>query len=123
MLSTQGVAKALNVSPQTVRNYANDGVIPSQETLGGHRRFDLVDVQRALRRAKDRSFARLQADESPRLAAPSAEPIRLRGRRRRRISRASLIDASTPKTQNLEIPLIGKPGTSRFIVGDGARTR
>ena len=47
VLSTQIVAKALNVSPQTVRNYADEGLIPYQRTLKGHRPYDLADVQRA----------------------------------------------------------------------------
>lgn len=123
MFSTQTVAKALNVSPQTVRNYADEGIIPYQKTLKGHRRYDLADVERALRRAQVRSFEPLQENEAPRLSATTTEAIDRRGPARRRIARSSLAMAPTVEAQTLDIPLIGTPGTSRFVVGDGAGTR
>jgi excisionase family DNA binding protein len=33
------VAKMLGVDPKTLARWAKDGKIPSQRTLGGHRRF------------------------------------------------------------------------------------
>ena len=123
MLSTRIVAKALNVSPQTVRNYADEGLIPYRRTIKGRRRYDLADVQRALRRAQVRSFEPLQEDEAPRLAATTAEPIGRRGRARRRIAPASLAPGPTAAPRTLDIPLIGTPGTSRFIVGEDAGAR
>ena len=41
LVSTKAVARELHVSPETVRVYARNGVIPSQSTPGGHRRYDL----------------------------------------------------------------------------------
>lgn len=123
MFSTQIVAKALNVSPQTVRNYADEGIIPHQKTLKGHRRYDLADVERALRRAQVRSFEPLQENEAPRLAATTTESIGRGGPTRRRIARSSLATVPTADAPTLDIPLIGTPGTSRFVVGVGAGTR
>jgi excisionase family DNA binding protein len=37
-LSTSHVADLLHVSPKTIARWANDGRLPSQRTLGGHRR-------------------------------------------------------------------------------------
>ena len=42
------VGEALNVSPSTVQAYARNGRIPFSVTPGGHRRFDVAEVQAAL---------------------------------------------------------------------------
>lgn len=47
-VTTKKVAEALRVSPETVRAYARGGLIPSEATPGGHRRFDLDAVRTAL---------------------------------------------------------------------------
>lgn len=47
-VTTKKVAEVLRVSPETVRAYARDGLIPSEATPGGHRRFDLDAVRAAL---------------------------------------------------------------------------
>lgn len=38
-LNAQGVANILHCSPKTVSRWANEGKLPYQRTLGGHRRF------------------------------------------------------------------------------------
>lgn len=48
MVSTKAVAEALSVSERSVRMYASAGRIPFVTTPGGHRRFDLDAVLRAL---------------------------------------------------------------------------
>lgn len=40
-------ARLLGVSVAQMRRYANDGLIPVVRTLGGQRRFRLVDVEAA----------------------------------------------------------------------------
>lgn len=47
-VTTKKIAEALRVSPETVRAYARGGLIPSETTPGGHRRFDLDAVRTAL---------------------------------------------------------------------------
>ena len=47
-VSSQVVAHDLGVSERSVRAYAQAGRIPFTITPGGHRRFDLVDVRKAL---------------------------------------------------------------------------
>lgn len=48
-LTTNAVAKQLNVSPRTIQLWAESGVLPASKTVGGHRRFNPEDV-RALQR-------------------------------------------------------------------------
>jgi excisionase family DNA binding protein len=118
MLTTRQLAQELNVSQQTIRNYANAGLLPFSETLGGHRRFVLADVKQAMRRAQARTLGNATAPEAV------MEPIRVRGGSRRRISRASIHEAARPsRAATAEIPFVGTRGSSRFIVGTGARTR
>jgi len=38
-LYTSQVADLLHVSPKTIARWAKDGRLPSQRTLGGHRRY------------------------------------------------------------------------------------
>lgn len=47
MLSIGEAARKLGVSVDTMRRYANEGMIPVVRTLGGQRRFRLVDVDAA----------------------------------------------------------------------------
>jgi excisionase family DNA binding protein len=42
------LARALNISPDSVGRYARDGRIPFDLTPGGHRRFNVDEVRRAL---------------------------------------------------------------------------
>ena len=43
-LTTKGVAKLLQVSEATVKRWADSGLLQSQKTVGGHRRFSLNAV-------------------------------------------------------------------------------
>lgn len=47
-LTTAGVAAELGLSPSAVQKYARDGHIPFETTPGGHRRYSLEEVWRAL---------------------------------------------------------------------------
>jgi excisionase family DNA binding protein len=123
MLTTKDLASELHIAEPTVRAYARAGVIPFVETPGGHRRFVLEDVRRALAEAKKRSFEPLEeGDQAPRLAqqAPAA-PLR-RGRTRRRgITRAGIADAHAARDRQMApAPFIGVPGSSRFVAGQEA---
>ncbi|HET6978747.1 MAG TPA: B12-binding domain-containing protein [Pyrinomonadaceae bacterium] len=43
-LTTKHVARLLNVSEATVKRWADDGVLASEKTVGGHRRFGIESV-------------------------------------------------------------------------------
>lgn len=45
-LTTQAVAKLLSVSQATIKRWADDGLIQSEKTVGGHRRFGLAEIAR-----------------------------------------------------------------------------
>lgn len=45
-LRTSEVARLLHVSPKTVSRWAKEGRLPYLATLGGHRRFPAVDIER-----------------------------------------------------------------------------
>ena len=47
-LSTSEAAAALQISPATLQKYAREGRVPFDTTPGGHRRFDLAEIRRAL---------------------------------------------------------------------------
>jgi len=53
-VSSKVVADDLGVSDRSIRAYAQAGRIPFTTTPGGHRRFDLVDVRKALGITADR---------------------------------------------------------------------
>jgi excisionase family DNA binding protein len=38
------VAELMGISPKTVSRYANEGRLPFQRTLGGHRRYPAAEV-------------------------------------------------------------------------------
>ncbi|MEM7098313.1 MAG: response regulator [Pseudomonadota bacterium] len=48
-LTPTEVATLLKVSPVTVRQWAQKGMLPAQTTAGGHRRFDKDEVERFAR--------------------------------------------------------------------------
>ncbi len=64
-LTPNEVADRLLVAPVTVRLWANRGLLPSETTPGGHRRFRVLDVEefiakrRQLQEASDASPSRL----------------------------------------------------------------
>lgn len=51
--TTAEVAEVLHLSPATVQLYAREGRIPFDKTPGGHRRYDVAEVQLALAPADD----------------------------------------------------------------------
>ncbi|MBE0418304.1 MAG: DUF4325 domain-containing protein [Coriobacteriia bacterium] len=69
LVSVKDIARGLGLSTSRVRQLADEGVIPSLRTPGGHRRFDPVAVRLALARC------RLPAvnDSSESLGLPSFE--------------------------------------------------
>ncbi len=120
------VAKALNVSPETVRQYAAEGRIPFVLTPGGQRRYDIADVKHALRMEKARTFDPVDAGDEIRLSDNPAEapPIRRARGWRPAVTAAIFADAREEERARetpLRIPFIGERGSSRFIVGQGAR--
>lgn len=44
LLTSGGVATVLQVVPQTIARWADDGTLPCHRTPGGHRRFRRADV-------------------------------------------------------------------------------
>jgi excisionase family DNA binding protein len=54
-LSVSGAARALGVSPSTLRLWASEGRIPHVRTAGGHRRFDPEALRQWLARQPARS--------------------------------------------------------------------
>ena len=54
-LRAQEVARLLHVSPKTVARWADNGWLPCQVTLGGHRRFRRSDVEVVVRRMEGRA--------------------------------------------------------------------
>lgn len=43
-LTTKHVARLLSVSEATVKRWADDGVLTSEKTVGGHRRFGIESI-------------------------------------------------------------------------------
>lgn len=114
-------AKALSISTETLRGYAEEGRIPFVSTPGGHRRYIIEDVRYALLMEKSVTIPSLEdAEGEPRLAAEiPAAPIRRAPRWNAMSLDALAADAEEPVKEALRIPFIGKPGTGRFIIGQG----
>ena len=123
MMKPAKTAAELNISTETLRMYAEEGRIPFVSTPGGHRRYLLEDVKHALlmekamkleelkvRRAEDPS-GHWCSSYTHQAGAPLAGlPAQHDHRRRSR---------GKTKQAVLQIPFIGKPGTSRFVAGQG----
>jgi excisionase family DNA binding protein len=45
-IASSDVARILHVSPKTVSRWARDGRLPFIRTLGGHRRYPKVEIER-----------------------------------------------------------------------------
>ena len=123
MMTSKDVAQHLHISEQTVRAYARDGMIPFAETPGGHRRYVLDDVTAALARARKRKLDALEdGTQTPRVSseAPASEM------RRARRSRPGITQGARGEARDAQaasepaIPFIGRPGSSRFVVGQVA---
>lgn len=119
------LASILELSPSTVRGYAQRGIIPFETTPGGHRRYEPDAVKVALDRVRGSSFAPLEADEEPRLAsdADAAADFEPAPRWRPAITTAMIRHDATPAPPHepLRVPVIGVPGSSQFAVGQSAR--
>lgn len=48
LISIGQVAKLFGVTTQTIRNWSREGKLSEQRTLGGHRRFEKVEVEKIL---------------------------------------------------------------------------
>ncbi|MCS6870041.1 MAG: helix-turn-helix domain-containing protein [Anaerolineae bacterium] len=59
-VSLSEAARLLGVHPATVRNWADQGYLPSQRTPGGHRRFRVADLESW--RSAQQSSAALEAE-------------------------------------------------------------
>jgi excisionase family DNA binding protein len=53
ILNTAEVARLFGVHPKTVSRWAESGKVPSFRTVGGHRRFKAVDVEKLWQQLKD----------------------------------------------------------------------
>lgn len=49
MLTTTEAAEVAAVAPSTIKRWAEQGILPFQRTVGGHRRFDRFTLERFLR--------------------------------------------------------------------------
>lgn len=118
------IGKALNIAAETVRQYAVEGRIPFVTTPGGQRRYDLDDVKHALRMEKVQTFDPVEAGDEIRLSANPSEEAPIRRARSWRPSITAAFDDAHEDDHGadaLRIPFIGEPGSSRFVVGQGAR--
>lgn len=114
METTADIAKGLHISEESVRGYAREGLIPFLTTPGGHRRYVLADVKMALRRAGKLSYTGIE------------QPLRRAGEWRSSITPAMIADARAADGESREfgtIPRIAIPGTTRFVLNNGASAR
>lgn len=124
LLTTQQLARELHLGSSTVRGYAQDLLIPFVETPGGHRRFDLRAVKAALALHKPANLEPLSADEAPRLSDDLLEDFT-------RVQDWNTITSAERRDRDIEdldkrdlaelAPFIGVPGSSRYVIGEGAR--
>ncbi len=68
-MTTAQAAKLAQVAPSTIKRWAEQGVLPSSRTVGGHRRFDRGAVERALRDLQGRASTPGDADANPQVEA------------------------------------------------------
>lgn len=52
-VSLRRASEILGVHPATVRNWANEGKLPSRLTVGGHRRFSIQDLEKLVHSANE----------------------------------------------------------------------
>lgn len=118
MATSKDIAVVLNVTEQTVRQYARDGAIPFDVTPGGHRRFDVdavllaVSLQAAPRRFEPLDFDsdEIRLDTNPKAA--------FAGDRAERLSEVAFGTEAFDREADIEKydpPFLGVPGSSRFI--------
>lgn len=72
LLTPSELARRLRVSPVTLRKWADKGLIQSQVTLGGHRRYPVGEVERLLQSRKQPGNLQLRiliVDDDPFISA------------------------------------------------------
>ena len=69
-LTTKQVARLLNVSEATVKRWADDGLLPSEKTVGGHRRFGIEAVAQVRRKRNPQGGAVATAEVVQQQAKP-----------------------------------------------------
>lgn len=123
-VSGKKIAAMLELSPSTVRGYAQKGLIPFEVTPGGHRRYEPDAVREALRERQPR-FAPLEPGEDSRLSSANeaSSDFEMAPRWRPAITTSMVREdaAQTPPRGPLRVPVIGVPGSSQFAVEQGAR--
>ena len=70
-LSTKHVARLLSVSEATIKRWADEGVLKSEKTVGGHRRFRVESIAQ-LRRERNRNDKTVVA---PRVSKKTLKPL------------------------------------------------
>ncbi len=63
-LQTQEVAELLHVHVKTVARWAKAGLLPHVRTLGGHRRYPAVEIQRLARSLHQPGNEQLRRDHN-----------------------------------------------------------
>ena len=109
------VGAALNVSPATIQAYARNGRIPFSVTPGGHRRFDVAEVQAALEPKATTTDVRLllrplaerelEFGSTPPDRAHLAEAVELAGSRPELPSQSRRADAIPPENSAVHTAL------------------
>lgn len=112
LLAISDVADLMGVHITTVRRLANEGVLPSTRTPGGHRRFDLTDVSRFIpqRRAHMAIYAQYGDQEEIHSIAKFLEELGM-------TPRMSIEERGADMTR----PLYSRPGFQRLAqyAGEG----
>lgn len=122
MLTTKEIAEELGVSTTTVREYADQGLIPCAKTLKGHRRFVASEVRSAIARRQGWDLEALSPGEDSRLDDSHPAPLHLADHWMPAIDKAAIAEArnAAGDVPAVEIPFLGVRGASRFAVEQGA---
>lgn len=80
-LTTKEVARLLHISEATVKRWAESGALPSEKTVGGHRRFSIQSIARMRRDQKTTSgHSRKRSVTKPLIETAAFLELILRGR-------------------------------------------
>jgi excisionase family DNA binding protein len=90
-LTSKETARLLGVSEASIKRWADGGLLPSEKTAGGHRRFRPEDVA-TFRRGKDAADANERAAAT---SAPATSPPRRVAARARFVGDAELLAEAT----------------------------
>jgi MerR family regulatory protein len=109
-------AERLNIEVQTLREYAEEGLIPCTKTPRGHRRYDLELVEQALRLAKPQQFAPLEGDGDARVT-PTDHPLSLaEGWAETFAIQSFRREDEDDGVEYASAPFLGVHGTARFVL-------